>query len=170
GLARRYVDDPQLRDRLIDEAGAVGHVSQSIDEVVVRFGRLAGFRRLPLATGPAVLIAGRAARAAPGEEPAAVRRPLGAVGSPWQIGQATRLAAIEREEVDLLAVLTILCLAGCRLLLDLKAPVRQECDRPAVRREPGLPVVLRPDREPARLSTCLGVDPPERVAIAVLCR
>ena len=70
--------------------------------------------------------------------------------------------------MDLLAVLAGLRVAGLGLLLDEMAPVGQEGDRAAVRGEPGVAVVLRPDRQLASRAVAVGRDGPQRVAIAVL--
>ncbi len=87
-----------------------------------------------------------------------------------QVGQPARLAAIERQEVDLPAVLALARVAGpVRLLLDEQPPIREERERPAVRREPGMAVVTGAERQLSGFAGVLaGRDEPERSAVAVV--
>jgi hypothetical protein len=68
--------------------------------------------------------------------------------------------------VDLQAVFALFRVAGGRLLLDLKATVGEEGERAAIRRESGVSVVARPDRQSTRVAA-VGIDGPDRVAIRV---
>ena len=170
-LAGRDVDDPEVRDLVVDEARPVEHVAEPVDVAVVRLGRV-GRLALPVqAAGlPVVLPVGSVGRRGH-DELRAVGRPLEAADPARQVGQASRLAAVEGEQVDLRAVLAVLLVGRVGLLLDDVPPVREERDRPAVRRPARARVVLRPERQLARLAAA-GIErhDPQRVAVAVALR
>src|SRR4029077_1871409 len=101
-------------------------VAEPVDEVIVGLRGLAGLRRRGLAPDPVILGPVRAVGRARHEEAAPVRRPFEPVDPAWEVGQPARLAAVERQEVDLLPILAALRLTGVGLLLDEMAPVREE--------------------------------------------
>src|SRR5690242_11618883 len=72
GLAARHVDQPQAREAVVDEAGAVELVQQRIDEA--RVGR----RRIVRLALRLLLRLGRV-RGADNDETATVRRPVNAL-------------------------------------------------------------------------------------------
>ena len=167
GLAGRRVDEPQVPDAVVREALAVEHVVEPIDEPVVRLGRRAGLGRSleaallavglevgrvrcadddELACRPATIR--RRSRRAAGRSGAAPRRHRPAGGRPGRRPRAGRGAARAGSSST----------SG--------ASVREEGERPAVRRPAGVPVVLRADRQLARLAT-VGRDDPQRVAVAI---
>ena len=131
-------------------------------------------RAAPVVVGP-----GRAVRRADDHESRAVRRPLEGVHPARQVGQPARLAAVERQEVDLVRVLAgsdrappvaaarATMVLGGRVLLDVGPPVRDEGERPPVRGVARMVVVLRAEGHLAGGRSAVGVDLPERVAIAV---
>jgi hypothetical protein len=108
-------------------------------------------------------------RARQDEQSLAIGRPLVFLDAAWQVGEASGLAAVKWQQVDLLEVLPLLRVAGGRLLLDLQPPIRQERQCPTIGGVPRLRVVAGTDRQTARLAP-IGVDRPDRVAIAVLAR
>ena len=54
------VDEPQVRDLVVDEARAVEHVAEPVDIAVIGFGRAAGLAFGGLAAATGVILAGRA--------------------------------------------------------------------------------------------------------------
>ena len=139
---RRHVDEPEMVDAVVGEPGPVEHVVEPVDEPVVRR------RRRPRLVRPVRPRRCRSAsRVASCEvEVTTSRVPSGDHSNPLdaarQVGQAPRLAAVERQQVDLADVLAILGLARAgRLLLDERPSIREERERPAVGREAGVVVV-----------------------------
>jgi hypothetical protein len=153
---------------VVDEPDSVGEVPEPIDEVIVGLGRVARLRRLRLAAPPAVLGARRTVGRGRHEQALPIGRPGERVDATREIGQAARLAAVERQEVDLLAVLALLRVAGGGLLLDVHPPVREERERPPVRREPRVPIVPSADRQAARRAVAVGLHRPQGMPVAVL--
>ena len=167
-LARLGVDHPQVRVVVVDEADAVVLVRQPVDVAVIRQRRLAGLglRRASPAAG--VLGHRRAARARQDGQRAAVGRPRHVVDATRQVGQAPRLAAVEREQEQLVAVEPVLgLLRPVGLLLDQQPPVGDEGEGPAVRREARSTVRPRPDRDLAGRRRAIGRCQPDRVPVAV---
>ena len=169
-LAGRDVDQPEVLDPVVDEPGPVEHVVEPVDEPVV------GRRRRPAARARDRARAGarppgRVAptRRADDDEPRPVGRPLERLDAARQVGQAPRLAAVERQQVDLLAVLAVAPSIGAAigLLLDDRTAVRDERERPAVRREARMPVVADAERQLASRGRPVGRDEPQGAAIAI---
>ena len=132
--ARRDVDDPQVLDAVVGEAFAVEHVVEPVDVADVGFGRLMDVAVDCPPAPPRVLRVRRRVGGRRDDQRVAIRRPLERRHAAWQVGQAARLATIEREQVDLGAVLAIGRLIGpVRLLFDDRTPIRQEREGPAVR-------------------------------------
>ena len=173
-LARGDVDDPEMGDVVVDEPRPVEHVAQPVDVAVVRLGRVARLALLVEAASLPVVLAVRPVGRRDDDELRAVGRPLEAVDAARQIGQPAGLATVQGEQVDLAAVLAILLVTGVRLLLDQVPAVRDERDRPTVRRPAGVAVVLRAERQLARLAAVAAVaverHEPDRVAVAVALR
>src|SRR5436305_11941981 len=105
------VHEPELADGVVHEADPVEVVAEPIDEVVIRLGRLTGLSRTRRAAPAPILVARRTARAARDEQRPAVRRPLEPVDAARQIREPASLAAVPRQEVDLLRGLAILPVA-----------------------------------------------------------
>ena len=95
-------------DVVVQEAAAIDHVLEAIDESIVGGWRLAraGLSRRTAAL--AVLLVGRADGTAERHQSSAIRRPFEADDSARQVGQATRLTsrAIQGQQVDLGHVLS----------------------------------------------------------------
>ena len=138
------VDEPQVRVAVVDEARAVEHVAEPVDVAVVGRRRLAGLRR----GGPAAALRSSASVAPSELETTASRRAVGrpceGVDAARQVGQPAGLAAVERQQVDLVAVLAVLRAPSGRsgLLLDQQPAVGDEGERPAVGREARMAVVF----------------------------
>ena len=170
------IDEPQLAHAVVHEALAVEHVFEPVDEPVVGLGRVAAARRARDPPSSIVLVARRLVRRADDDQACPIRRPLERLDTARQIGQPPRLAAIERQEMDLITILALGSRLGpgCsaalarprRLLLDEEPTIRDERQRPTVRREPGLTIVPGPDGQLAR-SASVDRDQPDRVAVAV---
>ncbi len=99
GHAGRHVDQPEVDDPVVDEARAVEHVAEPIDRPEVGSRRFTGAG--PGRARPPTLVAGRSGRSAGHDQSPAVGRPFEAINAAWQVGQATGLAAVQRQEVDL---------------------------------------------------------------------
>ena len=111
-------------------------------------------------------------RRADDHEPRAVGRPFERLDAAGQIGQAARLAAVERQEVDLVAILADLALGRLTgdLLVEQPPPVRDEGERPAIGREARVPVVPGAEGQRSRRTRAVGRDQPQRAAVAVEAR
>ena len=156
-------------DPVVGEAGPVEHVVEPVDEPIVRRRRGAG-RPHPIDAATTIVVGrGRAMRGADDDQPLPVGRPLERVHAARQVGQPARLAAIERQEVDLLEVLAVLrlTLGPERLFLDQRASVRDERERRAVRRETRMMIVLRAEGQLPRRRRTVRRDDPQRVAVTV---
>lgn len=139
--------------------------------MVVAGGRLAGFDRPWCAPKPGIVLASGAARGGQDRQLRAVGRPGERVHPAGQIGQAPRLAARLRQEVDLNAVLPSLRLIGRhRLLFHDRPPIGQEGEGLAVRRETRMTVVLRAEGDLAGVARTVGRSQPDRLAVAVVRR
>ena len=103
----RGIDQPEVLDPVVREAGAVEHVVEPVDEPVVGWRRLSGSRLRVEPAPPAVLVAGGAVRARHDDQARAVGRPFEAAHAARQVREPTRLAAVERQQVDLLRVLAL---------------------------------------------------------------
>ena len=100
--AGRGVDQPEVADPVVGEAGAVEHVVEPVDEPVVgrrRRARARGVRSMPRRRSSSARVA--ACEVRDDDEPRAVGRPLEGVDAARQVGQPARLAAVERQQVDL---------------------------------------------------------------------
>ena len=174
----RHVDQPQVADPVVREARAVEHVLEAVDEPVVGRRRLTRFapcarcrgggrprpgsrRARALTTtsrvpsgdhSKASTPRGRSVRRAPRRRRAAGggpgRGPRGPSGPspPWSV----RVGALP-----------------VRLLLDERAPVRDERERPAIGREAWMPVVLRAERDLAGGADAVGRDEPQGMPVAI---
>ncbi len=152
------VDEPEVPDLVVDEARTVEHPLETVEVAVVGAWRLAGLRRRRLPASLAILVAGGAEGGRPDDERPAVRRPLERVDPAREVGQAARLAAVERQDVDLRGVLAVL--GGVGLLLDDRPPVGQEGQAAAVGREAGPRVVTGADGHLAGVGAPVGGDEP----------
>src|SRR6185369_15871971 len=99
-------------------------------------GRVLGVPVERLAPLLCVLLARRGGRCRQDREARAVGRPLERIDAPWQVGEPARLAAVERQQVDLRRVLALLgVLRAVGLVLDEQAAIREEREAPTVGRE-----------------------------------
>ena len=171
-VAGRDVDEPQVLDPVVGEARAVEHVVEAVDEPVVGRRRRAGLGGDRGRAG-----AGRRAWVAPCDALTTTSRvPSGdhsnAVDAARQVGQPARLAAVERQEVDLVASSRSLPSGAWPAISSSsrRLPVREERERPAIGREARMPVVPGAEGQLARRSRAVGRDEPERAAVAVEAR
>jgi hypothetical protein len=97
----------------------------------------------------------------------AAGRPFESGDAARQVGQATRLAAVERQEMDLGGVLAILGVRWRRVLFDDRPSIRDEGDDPAVRGEARVVVVPDPERQLACRPASPERHEPERLPVPV---
>ncbi len=166
--AGRHVHEPQVGVRVVDETGAVVLVAEPVEVAVIGERRLAGLG-LP---GPAPLPRVRLLRGPQGggkhRERAAVRRPGEPGHAAREVREPPRLAAFERQQVDLDRVEA---LPGLRrpvgLLLHQQPAIGEERERRAIRREPGAAVRARAEGEPASPAGPVDGRRPDRMPVAV---
>ncbi len=163
------IDEPQVRVAVVDEARAVELVAEPVDVAVVGQRHLAGLRR----GGPAALLRllrdRRPERARDDRQPAPVGRPRELVRAARQVGQPPRLATVERQQEDLVAVEAVLrLLRPVGLLLDQQPAVGDEGERAPVGREARVAVRAAADGDLAGGRRAVGRGHPHRVAVAVV--
>ncbi len=168
-LAGLGVDEPQVRVAVIDEARSVELVAEAVDVAVVGQRHLAGLRR----GGPAALLRllcdRRPERARDHRQPAPVGRPRELVRATRQVGEPPGLAAVERQQEDLVAVEAVLrLLRPVGLLLDEQAAIGDEGERAPVGREARVAVRAAADGDLAGGRRAVGRGHPYRVAVAVV--
>ena len=168
-LAGRDVHEPEVGVPVVDEPGAVVLVAELVKVAVVgerglarlRLGGSAPLLRIGLQGGPQ-------GRCQHGER-AAVRGPGELVDPAGKIGEPARLATVEWQQVNLDGVLSLLgLLRPGGLLLDQQPPVREERQRAAVGREPGVSIRPRAQGHPPGLAGPVDRDRPDRVAVPVV--
>ena len=163
------IDEPQVRVAVVDEARAVELVAEPVDVAVVGQRHLAGLRR----GGPAALLRllrdRRPERARDDRQPAPVGRPRELVRAARQVGQPPGLAAVERQQEDLVAVEAVLrLLRPVGLLLDQQPAVGDEGERAPVGREARVAVRAAADGDLAGGRRAVGRGHPHRMAVAVV--
>ena len=118
-VAGRRVHEPQVALAVVHEPGPVVLVAQAVDVAVVGQRRLAGLGLGRPSAAALVLLERGAQGAGQDRELGAVRGPGERIHAARQVRQAARLAAVEGQQVDLVAVLAVLRVLGpVRLLLD----------------------------------------------------
>ena len=142
------VDEPQVAVLVVDEAGAVELVAEAVEVAVV--GPRRSRRAWAWAAGRGGAPPRRGSRRASCVRTASVVPSGDQANSVTPRGRSVRRRAsppVERQQVDLGRVLALLgVLRAVGLLLDEQAAVREEGERRAVRREPGVAVGLASPR------------------------
>ena len=168
GIARRDVDEPQVLEPVVDEAGAIELVGEGIDEPRVRERRV-------IRPAIGLLLGLGRGRAADDAQASAIRRPCQAGHVARQVRQLARLSAVrERKEPHLgPALLRRLGRSGLRTAaagLQHGPAIGEEGERPAVRAPVRGGVGLRSDRQLAGRGRAIGGRDPQRGAVAILAR